>query len=203
MQAKQPSSKTKAQQSRMRTLSNARKTLASMQTLADAMSSVQGQHLRPPDPVAGDGVAPAEGPVDAAASGPMVVASGAVIANGNVMNGPELEVEVFKDLVRPSRARGSRTDLRSVREWSRHGRRRDGPSSVRCTVAMAPSALQGAQCFGRPHVCQPRVVAVAGVERTAVRVCAATAAQAVTQYCVPIHVSAASRARRVVSLHHS
>lgn len=100
VQARQPSSKTKAQQSRMRTLSNARKTLASMQTLADAMSSVQGQHLRPPEAGAGDGVAPAEGGGDAAASGPMVVASGAVIANGNVMNGPELEVEVFKDLVR-------------------------------------------------------------------------------------------------------
>ena len=96
VQGKPPTNKTKAQQSRMRTLSNARKTLASMQMLADAMSSVQGQHLRPAE--SGDG--PAEVAGDVATSGPMAVASGAVIANGNVMNGPELEVEVFKDLVR-------------------------------------------------------------------------------------------------------
>lgn len=94
MQGRAATGKAKAQQSRMRTLTNARKTLASMQTLADAMSSVQGQHLR--GPAAADGA----GPNDAAASGAIVAASGAVIANGNVMNGPELEVEVFKDLVR-------------------------------------------------------------------------------------------------------
>lgn len=89
----------------MRTLSNARKTLASMQMLADAMSSVQGQHLKHPESGDGDGGGAdgadgADGAGEVAASGPVAVASSAVIANGNVMNGPELEVEVFKDLVR-------------------------------------------------------------------------------------------------------